>query len=107
MERRGYVSHHSSHSDDAAYTCWWNSHDKRCVRVRTRDGRYEQIKTVDNRDRDQHDNSGGKAAAVTVGAATLLGLAVLASKSHHREDRDLDERQTAQFERGCREGLHN
>lgn len=107
MEGRGYVSHHTSKSDDAAYTYWWNSRDKRCVRVRTRDGRYEQIKTVGNSDCGQRDNSGSKAAAVAVGAAALLGLAALVSKSHHREDRDLDERQTAQFERGYRDGLHN
>jgi hypothetical protein len=107
MEGHGYVSHHTSKSSDAAYTHWWNSRDKRCVRVRARDGRYEQIKTVGNSDCDQRDNSGSKAAAVAVGAAALLGLAVLASRSHHREDRDLDERQTAQFERGYRDVLHN
>jgi hypothetical protein len=77
------------------------------VRVRTRDGRYEQIKAVGNSDCDQRDHSGSKVAAVAIGAAALLGLAALASKSHHREDRDLDERQTAQFERGYRDGLHN
>ncbi|MBK8113096.1 MAG: hypothetical protein IPK44_00545 [Candidatus Accumulibacter sp.] len=107
MEERGYVSHHTSKGDDAAYTYWWNNRDKRCVRVRTRDGRYEQIKAVGNSDCDQRDHSGSKVAAVAIGAAALLGLAALASKSHHREDRDLDERQTAQFERGYRDGLHN
>ena len=107
MEDRGYVQHHTSKSDTAAYSYWWNSRDKRCVRVRTNDGRYEQIKTVGSSDCDQKDNSGNKGAAIAVGAAALLGLAVLASKSHHREDRDYDERQTAQFERGYRDGLYN
>jgi hypothetical protein len=107
MGDRGYVQHHTSKSDDAAYSYWWNSRDKRCVRVRTYDGRYEQIRTVGSNDCDQKDNSGNKGAAIAVGAAALLGLAVLASKSHHREDRDYDERQTAQFERGYRDGLYN
>jgi hypothetical protein len=110
MEDRGYVMQNSSKSDDAIYTYWWNSRDKRCVRVRTYDGRYDQIKTVGNSDCGQRDSGGssaGTAAAVAVGAAALLGLVALASKSRHRDDRDLDEAQTAQFERGYRDGLHN
>lgn len=107
MEDRGYVLHHTSKSADAAYTYWWKSRDKRCVRVRTLDGRYENIKTVGNSDCGQRDKDMSKGAAVAVGAAALLGLVALAHNSHHRDDRELNERQTAQFERGYRDGLYN
>jgi hypothetical protein len=107
MENRGYSLYQTSKTNDTTFMYWWSGRDKRCVRVRTYDGRYDQIKSVNNSDCNQRDNSGNKAAAVAVGAAALLGLALLASKSHHREDRNYDERQTAQFERGYRDGLYN
>lgn len=107
MENRGYSLFQTSRQGNSMITYWWNSRDKRCVRVRTYDGRFDQVRTVDNSDCNQRDNSGNKTAAVAVGAAALLGLAILASKSHHREDRNYDARQTAQFERGFRDGLYN
>jgi hypothetical protein len=46
-------------------------------------------------------------AKVAVGAAALLGIAALAHKSHQRDDRNYNEQQTADFERGYRDGLYN
>lgn len=46
-------------------------------------------------------------AKVAIGAAALLGVAALIHKSHEREDRKYNERQTADFERGYRDGLYN
>lgn len=46
-------------------------------------------------------------AKMAVGAAALLGIAALLHKSHHRDDRNFNEQQTADFERGYRDGLYN
>ncbi len=37
----------------------------------------------------------------------MLGIVALAHKSHHRDDQNYDERQTADFERGFRDGQYN
>lgn len=46
-------------------------------------------------------------AAVAVSAAALLGVIAMAHKSHHRDNKNYDVRQTADFERGYRGGLYN
>lgn len=108
MQSRGYIQHHVSRSGGSIYSYWWQSNTKKCVRVRTEDGRYQQIDTVGNADCGQKDADGmSTGAGVAVGAAVLLGIAALASKSHHREDRNYDERQTADFERGFRDGQYH
>lgn len=108
LERRGYVLNHTSKSDSGSYTYWWHAGRAACVRVLTTDGRYERIDKVSNADCGQKDASGiSTGAAVAIGAAALLGIAALAHKSHHRGDRSYDERQTADFERGFRDGLYN
>ncbi len=111
LQSRGYTNHHVSKSYEGSYTYWWNASTKSCVRVLTSDGRYEKIMTVGNDDCGQYDSNsssgGNKAVGVAVGAAALLGILALASKSHHRDDKNYDERQTADFERGFRDGLYN
>ncbi len=109
MESRGYVANHTSRSGNGIYTYWWQSSGKKCVRTRTEEGRYRQIDTVSNADCGQKDASGSNTAAgVAVGAAVLLGIAALAHKSHHRDDNNgFDERQTADFERGFRDGQYH
>lgn len=108
LERRGYVFHHTSKSETSAFSYWWHPGKSTCVRVQTSDGRYEKIDKASNADCDQKDAPGmSTGAAVAVGAAALLGIAALAHKSHHRDDRRYDERQTADFERGFRDGLYN
>lgn len=109
LESRGYVNHHGAKSGDASYTYWWSSARKHCVRVRTADGRYEQVAQVSNSDCNQKDPDAGPStgAKVAIGAAALLGVVALAHKSHHREDRRYDERQSADFERGFRDALYN
>ena len=73
----------------------------------TYDGRFETITSTSASDCNQRGGSGDKAAAIAVGAAAILGIAALASKSHHRDDKYQDERSTAEFERGYRDGLYN
>jgi hypothetical protein len=72
----------------------------------TYDGNFQSLDQTTNADCNQKGGSGDKAAAVAVGAAALLGIVALASKSHHRGDKDYDERGTAEFERGHRDGLY-
>lgn len=119
---RGFILHHTAPSRHSVYSYWWQVSKKKCVRVRSEGGRYTQVVTVTNSDCAQKQvetarpgaaseskasegaNSG---AGVAVGVAVLLGVAALAHKSHHRDDRDFDERQTADFERGFRDGQYN
>lgn len=108
LERRGWVFHHTSKSETSAFSYWWHAGRTTCIRVQTTDGRYEKIVKTTNADCGQKDAAGmSTGAAVAVGAAALLGIAALAHKSHHRDDRSYDERQTADFERGFRDGLYN
>lgn len=109
LEQRGYVLVDAGQSGQAAFTYWWNSAQQACIRVTTREGRYEQIVNTDASDCGQTRKASGAStgAKVAVGAAALLGIAALAHKSHHREDRSYNEQQTADFERGYRDGLYN
>lgn len=110
LERRGYTHIDTSKSSSAAFSYWWNRGSKQCVRVKTADGRYQEIVQVSASDCNQspdRDSGASTGAKVAVGAAALLGIAALAHKSHHRDDKDYDERQTAAFERGYRDGLYS
>jgi hypothetical protein len=109
LEQRGYTNHHGSKTDEGSYTYWWNASKKSCVRVLTKDGLYDKIKTVSNDDCGQKGSGSGASTATVaaVSAAALLGVFALAHKSHDRDDKDYNERQTAQFERGFRDGLYN
>jgi len=43
LERRGYVYARGSTSGDAKYSSWYNQSTRRCVMIRTADGRYQSI----------------------------------------------------------------
>lgn len=109
LERRGYTHIDTAKSTNAAFSYWWNNQKSSCVRVTTRDGRYQALIDVDASDCGQTKKEAGMSdgAKVAVAAAALLGVAALAHKSHHRDDRDYNEQQTADFERGYRDGLYN
>jgi hypothetical protein len=109
LERRGYTHIDTSKSRNAAYSYWWSNDRRGCVRVTTRDGRYQALTDVDPSDCGQTKKEGGMSdgAKVAIAAAALLGIAALAHKSHDRDDRNYDEQQTADFERGYRDGLYN
>jgi len=109
LENRGYTHIDSAKSGDAAYSYWWSNAKRSCVRVTTRDGRYQALIDADASDCGQTKKESGMSdgAKVAVGAAALLGVAALIHKSHQRDDRDLNEQQTADFERGYRDGLYN
>lgn len=107
LENRGFTLHHGSTENDRKINYWWNPNTKECVRVVTYDGRYESIVKSTNADCGQRSGKNDNGVAIAAGAAALLGIAALASKSHHREDKHNDERSTAEFERGYRDGLYN
>jgi hypothetical protein len=108
LERRGFTHVDTAKSAQTAHSYWWSNEKQACVRVTTREGRYDKIRDVDAGDCGQtKKDSNNTAAAVAIGAAALLGIAALAHKSHHRDDKNYDERQTANFERGYRDGLYN
>lgn len=107
LETRGFTLTHGMARDGGKINYWWNPNTKECVKVDTYDGKFDSIDQVSNADCNQKGNSGDKAAAVAVGAAALLGIAALASKSHHRGDKYSDQQSTADYERGYRDGLYN
>ncbi len=109
LERRGYTHIDTSKSSNAAYSYWWNNQKSSCIRVTTRDGRYQALIDVDAADCGQTKKESGVSdgAKVAMGAAALLGVAALLHKSHDRDDRNYNEQQTADFERGYRDGLYN
>ncbi|MFM7350081.1 MAG: hypothetical protein ACKO01_11450, partial [Erythrobacter sp.] len=106
LEFRGF-NRISAHTDyDSKISYWWNGNTKECIKVVTYDGNFQSIDQTTNADCNQKGGSGDKTAAVAIGAAALLGIAALASKSHHRQGQDYDERGTADFERGHRDALY-
>jgi hypothetical protein len=109
LERRGYTHIDTSKSSSSAFSYWWNNQKNSCIRVTTRDGRYQALIDVDPSDCGQTKKESGMSdgAKVAIGAAALLGIAALAHKSHDRDDRNFNEQQTADFERGYRDGLYN
>jgi hypothetical protein len=109
LERRGYTHIDTAKSSSAAYSYWWSNAGQSCVRVTTRDGRYDAIANTDLSDCGQtkKESRNNNAAAIAVGAAALLGVAALAHKSHQRDDKQYNEQQTADFERGYRDGLYH
>jgi hypothetical protein len=106
LEFRGFsrISGHTSYDSKINY--WWNGNTKECVKVVTYDGNFQSVDQTTNADCNQRGGDGDKAAAIAIGAAAILGIAALASKSHHRDGVDYDERGTADFERGHRDGLY-
>lgn len=91
------------------YSYWWDEKDDDCVvvEVASRSNRIMSVNDAKDQDCGHHDGiSGGEAAAIGVGAA-LLGALIAGGKSHHKDGQDYDERQTSQFDRGYRDGLHN
>lgn len=106
LQSRGFA-HVSTHKSDSGFvnSYWWNERDDNCVTVEVYDGRVMTINDATDQDCGHHKGSAGAAVGAVAGAA-ILG-ALLSHKSHHREGRDYDETQTAEFERGYKDGLYN
>jgi hypothetical protein len=107
LEERGFTLHHGLTKDGGKVNYWWNPNTKECVKVDTYDGKFDSIDKTSNSDCNQKGSSGDKAAAAALGAVAILGIAALASKSHDRGDKYSDQQNTADYERGYRDGLYN
>ncbi|WP_439534477.1 hypothetical protein [Polymorphobacter sp.] len=107
LESRGWVSISNHRDGDRSQNYWWNPSRKDCVRVTTRDGRYQAITDAGASDCNQKGGSDG-AVAAAVGVAALIGVLALSHKSHHRDDKEYqNQNDYADFERGHRDGLYN
>ena len=106
LRDRGFA-HVSTHKNTRGYvySYWWDERDDDCVNVEVYDGRVMTINDATDQDCGHHKGNVGAALGVAAGAA-ILG-ALLSHKSHHKDGRDYDERQTSEFERGYQDGLHN
>jgi hypothetical protein len=110
LYRRGF-RHVSTHrtSSGFAHSYWWQDSSKHCINVdsATSSG---QVMTVNDAPASDCGHSGklsgGEAAAIGVGAA-LIGALIAGGKSHHKEGRDYNREQTAEFDRGYSDGLYN
>lgn len=110
LERRGYTHIDTAKGYNTAYSYWWSNAKQACIRVETNDGRYRALTETSPSDCGQTKKEAGMsdAAKVAIAAAALAGVAALAHKSHQRDqDRNYNEQQTADFERGYRDGLYN
>ncbi len=105
LKARGFKSV-SSHKNSRGYvnSYWWDKRDDNCVRVEVYNDTVESI--VDAKDRDCGHGGNTAAAAGAVAGLALLG-AVLASKSHHQGDKNYDQQNEAEFDRGYKDGLYN
>lgn len=88
------------------HSYYWHSGDKNCIHTETYDGRLTAITDAKPSDCNQRSGDKGAAVAGAVVGAALLG-ALVASRSHHHEGKNYDERQSAEFDRGYRDGLYN
>ena len=112
LESRGYVVTHSERDGNDMFTYWWNQSAKKCVAVRTTEGRYGSIADTLPADCNQNESSGmstGTKVGVAVGAAAIIGAIALAHKAHHHDnDQHYDDvNREAEYERGYRDGLYN
>ena len=92
---------------------WWNGAKNTCIKAHANDGtgKYESISKTGATDCNQYHKEATKddnAAALAIGAAAIIGAAVLAHQSHHRDDKHGDDsKSVAEFDRGYRDGLHH
>ena len=105
LEARGFSHAKTDEGGDARYSYWWHAGDKNCVRVETRDGRYQSI--TDARDGDcGHGGMSTGAAVAAVAGVALIG-ALLASKANKDAKKDYSQQQSQDYDRGYSDGYYN
>jgi hypothetical protein len=106
LRGRGFTNI-SSHRSSGGYvnSYWWNGGDDDCIVVESYSGKVMTINDATDQDCGHHKGDGAAAAVGVVAGAAILG-ALLGGKSHHKEGRDYNSDQTAEFDRGYTDGLH-
>jgi hypothetical protein len=121
LRNRGYVFIQGDPRGSKLWQYWWQSRDYVCARVAHVDGRASSIVEVSPTDCNQYQpvsstasqdsskSSGvSNAAKVAIAAAAITGVAVLAHRSHERdESKHNTEQQVAEYDRGYRDGLYH
>jgi hypothetical protein len=125
LRNRGYVFIHADQRGAKLWQYWWNARDNVCARVAHVDGRASSIVDVSATDCNQYPQYTGQpaqqgstqsgdskgmnnATKAAIAAAAIAGVAILAHRSHERdEEKHKNEQQTAEFERGYRDGLYH
>ncbi|HQZ98111.1 MAG TPA: hypothetical protein PLP21_17450 [Pyrinomonadaceae bacterium] len=111
LESRGYALNHTSKEESAVWTYWWNSSKKKCVMVKTDEGRYVRINDAEPADCGQKSglSTGQKVAIALAAAAAVGGTAAIVHKAHHHDDDKHfeDANQESDYERGFRDGQYN
>ncbi len=108
---RGYTRIHSDHHNGKQFEYWWQASSLTCIQARSSGGRYEALMVTSATDCNQYHKEAAKndnSAAIAIGAAALIGAAVLAHQSHQRDDKHgQDSKSVSEFDRGYRDGLHH
>ena len=113
MGFRGYTMIHSDYRNKRTWSYWWQQPSKTCIKMQDDGEKMLSVQTtiaMDCNQKETTDKDSGMStgAKVALGAAALVGVALLVSKSHQRDDKNSqDEKSTAEFERGYRDGLHH
>lgn len=112
IESRGYVLVHTEAGADGVFGYWWNPSSKKCVFVKTVDGRYASIADGMAFDCNQNESKGmstGTKVGIAAGAVAIIGAIALTHKAHQHSDNTHydDEYKEAEYERGYRDGLYN
>ena len=113
LRKRGYTEINSDYHNGKTVEYWWSGASNTCLKAHADDnaGKYESISTTSSTDCNQYHkeaSEGNTAAAIALGAAALIGAAVLAHQSHQRDDKHgEDSKSVAEFDRGYRDGLHH
>lgn len=108
LRNRGYTFIQADERHNRATEYWWQGSDNICARITRADGKVSGIAGVSPTDCNQQASDNHTAAKVAIGAAALLGVAMLLHKSHERDEQKYTSQQdVAEFERGYRDGMYH
>jgi hypothetical protein len=120
LPKRDYVFIHPDQRGDKVWQYWWSKSQGICARVAHVNWVATSIVMAPPSDCNQYQapmqtapqatgsSSSNNAAAAIAGAAVIAGVAVLAHKSHERDEQKYSsQEQIAEYERGYRDGLYH
>ena len=111
LRSSGYTLISSDYHNGKGVEYWWGHASNQCLQAREVDDIYESVKITSATDCNQYHEEATKndsAAGIAIAAAAILGVAVLASQSHQRDDKhNNDSKSMAEFDRGYSDGLHH